>query len=201
MKIGIVFDSLSGIMQQERKLIAKAVTTGIKRSGSGLQNELRRQVKTSGLGNDLQKAWRKAIYPKTGFSSGAAAHIYSKATRIHDAFMENRIIQPSNARWLVIPLPIAVEKSWHLNRQKTVSGAGKDRKWSNIIAAGKLQFIKTHSNRGLLVKKEGKKIIPYFLLVKQVRLKKLLDLDSPAKKWIDKLPGYIVKEMARLDKA
>lgn len=36
-----------------------------------------------------------------------------------------------------------------------------------------------------------------FWLVKQVRIAKRLTLDTAARKWHDKLPGYIVKEWDR----
>ncbi len=196
--------NLEKIMKDETNKVEKAVTTSMKRAGNYLKNELRRQVKKADLGTPLQKAWRVNNYPGRGHSAGAASLVYSKATRIHNAFMKGGVVRARQANWMVIPLdPV---KALGLHKSYSKSKSSKPRVWSDIKVVedrvGKLTFIKYRHDRAILVKRYKGKRKPkaYFLLVKQVMLRKTLDMDRPADKWSSRVPGYIVKELDKLDK-
>lgn len=200
MRIKAAIDgSLTELIEGELRVAARGITAAVKRSSSCLQNELRRQVRKAGLGKGLEKAFRKNIYPKRGRSMGAAGLVFSKATRLHEAYSADRTISTRTGSWLVIPADAAIARGFDRNHKK--SRGPVPRKHANIEAAGKLAFVQYAPNKAMLVKIEGKKKVPYFYLVKQVRLRKRLDLDGPVRKWSDKMPGYIIKEMERAERA
>jgi hypothetical protein len=194
---------LREMMRAEADAVARANTRAVGRASSGLQQELRRQVRAAGLGVGVEKAWQRATYPRGRRSMNPAALVYSKATRIHDAFMADRTVTARGGRWLAIPLDAAVARGWHQDHAR--SSGGRPRRWANVEAAarslGGLAFVPLPGGRGLLVHRDpAGRSTAYFLLVRRVRLRKRLDVDGPAARWADRLPGYIVRELAREDR-
>lgn len=186
---------LKRIVATEKRIAAQGVTRGINRAGAGLQNELRRQVRRAGLGVNLEKAWRRERYPRHGNSAGAATLVYSGADRIHLAFTADRVIRARNGLWLAIPLEAAIAHGWHKSHAR--SRGSQARNWANIEAAeralGRLNLVPLDRNRALLIH-DG---TPYFLLTRQVRLRRRLDIEGPTRKWADRVPRYIVSELER----
>jgi hypothetical protein len=73
--------SLQADLQAELRDLERAVTTGTKAAGQGLKTELRRQVTSAGLGQQLANAWRDRHYPEPearrrepGLHQGTADH-------------------------------------------------------------------------------------------------------------------------------
>ena len=194
--------TLNTIMKEEVTVAERAVTSGVKRAGSGLQRELRRQVTKAKLGTGLEKAWRKDDYPRRGRSMGAASLVYSKATRLHAAFSANRTISAAGGRWLVVPLEPAIAQGWDETQAR--SRGNRPRGWANVEAAqkavGRLTFVPLDTQRALLVSQEGRRSTAYFLLLKKVRLRKAIDLDAPTTKWSAKVPDYIAGAYDRADR-
>ena len=57
MKLSVQIDgNLSKIIEQEIKDTQNAVTTGVRKTGEGLKNELRAQVASAGLGQDKSQS-------------------------------------------------------------------------------------------------------------------------------------------------
>lgn len=193
--------NLNVIIKEEKTKLEKAITVSIKKAGTYLRNELRRQVRSARLGKGLEKAWQVNVYPNRGRSMSASALVFSKSVRLHNVFEDGATIKANNASWLVIPLEFAISKGWDKNMSK--SKGSQPRKWSAIDAAesyfGNLSFVPYSSSRALLCGKQGKQNVAVFLLVKSVTIKKKLDIDPVAEKWNDKIPDYIISELSRLD--
>lgn len=194
---------LREFMAAETKAAERAVSRSINRAAAGLQREMRTQTRRAGLGQGVEKAWSTTRYPKRGTSIKAAAIVYSKARRIHEAFSADTTIRAKSAKWLVIPLDPAKREG--LDRGMKHSQGSRPRKWSDVdatIRRGKLVFIQYKPDRAFLARPgtRGEKPVAYFLLVRQVRLSKRLDFDGPADRWANRLPGYILSEWERQSK-
>lgn len=169
MKLAATADvSLSAILDAEARHIAQAAARAVDTAATALRAELADETRTA-LGNGLARAWSVRRY-------GNASLVYSKATRIVEAFSADTIITARNAQWLVLPLEAAIERGFN---------KAQARKWANLEAAtqalGPLTFVPLPGNRALLVRRNrGGKPTPFFLLTKRVSLRKRLDIAGPA---------------------
>lgn len=195
---------LEKYLQAELNAGEIGVTRGVRRTARNLQKGFRGRTRSARLGPKLERAWGRADYPKSGNSLGASSSVYSKARRIHEAFVEGMTIGPRRKRFLIIPLPGA--QKLKLDRGLEHSKGSKERKWSQLQAAiakfGALRWIEISGGRFLLVadwlsaggkrsktRHKGRNVggefspitgrrqsIPLFLVVRQVRINKRIDL-------------------------
>lgn len=202
---------LRKMMAEEYARTEVAVTRAVGAAGEGLKGAWRENVASAGLGRRLSNTIRKDLYPSSGVSAGAAAYVYTKSPKIIRAHQEGVTIRSAKGAWLAIPLPAAGR------------GAGGRRmtpgEWERRNGA-KLRFIYRRGRPGLLVADtfrlgsagtarasrsktgRGAQTVPIFVLVPQVRLKKVLDLERLAAFWSG---NYVVealdREFAALDAA
>jgi hypothetical protein len=102
--VGSVSGNLVGFLDAEANSIADDLRRAIDTAGRELQAELRGQVRSAGLGENLARAWRLETYPRGRRRTfRPAALVYSNATVLHEAFDEGPTITPRRARYLVIP--------------------------------------------------------------------------------------------------
>ncbi|WP_200475099.1 DUF6441 family protein [Azospirillum argentinense] len=203
MIVGRVTGDLRGLLNERLNEVADAARAAVRSASEHLQADLRAQVRAAGLGSGLEKAWRLDLYPKSGRKTmRPAGLVYSKATRLHDAFDDGETISARGGKWLAIALPAAKEAGLHMSRQRGNGGrAGPlPAKWSNVAAAearfGALRFVPINGNKRALLVADGKArgttlarggvgratSIPLFLLVRNVRGRKLLDIAGAADK-------------------
>lgn len=203
--------NLERVFEEELRETRRALTTAVVETGTALRNQLRAQVRQGGLGRKLEKAWRMERYPRRGTSLSPAVLVFSKATRIHAAFDRGGTIRTKNAEWLVIPLAPAVRQKFDRSFAKSKS-TSQPRKFSDVDAAirrfGKLRFVKVDSRTALLIadnatktgrvskatrRRKGSRGVPIFLLKKQVRLDKKLNIDRV----FDRAPALLARKVAR----
>lgn len=188
-------------IRKEKRIVQAGVTRGARRASVRLKNEMRRQIRKKGFvqqQGSLELAWQNRVWPDRALSANAAAMVYSKSQRVHGAFMADRLIRAHRATWLVVPLDPARARGWDYSREH--SDSNQPRKYAHVAAAKRhvpLRFVPLDATRALLVARQGGQDVAYFLLLKQVRLRRRLDFDGPAQKWADKMPSYIVTEMER----
>lgn len=190
-------------MSREKNVIGRGVKAGVARGARAMQRALRNQVRRAGLSEELEKAWQINVYPPQGFSPTAAAVVYSRAPRIHAAFMSAHTVTVKNAKWLAIPLQPAINRGWDVDMHR--SSGSRARKWSNVSRAIRqidLTFIRLSDDRAILAEKKNgdRRPLAYFLLLKQTKHKKLLDFARPARRWAENTPRYVVDAMAREDR-
>lgn len=188
-----------------------AAMRALRRASRGLRDELRGQIRSAGLGNRLANTVRAEVYPKAGASLGAAALVFTRAPRIIRAFEEGAVIRSRSGFWLAIPTE---------NAPRRGVGGGRINP-SNFPEHrfGPLRFVYRPGKPALLVVDEvrigrtgrvgrraanartksgalrsGLTTVVMFVLVPRVRLKKRLDWDGPARRWLDRLPAMIVNE-------
>ena len=193
-------------MKQEITAAETAVTAGVKEVSTGVQNDLRQQVVSAGLGQAVANAWRTKYYP-SGKSIRAAGFVYSKAPNIIYAFDYGTVIKSSKGFYLAIPTPSAPKRGTDGRRINPTNFPE-----SNL---GKLRFVYRPGAVSLLVvddlrartgarggfrkasdsanaKVRGITTVVMFFLVPQVTMKKKIDIDAVVDKWQDALPNKII---------
>ena len=213
MKLAVsIIRSLQADMQVELRTIERAVTTGTREAGRGLKTELRRQVGSAGLGQRLANSWRDKHYPNQRLD--AASLVYTKAPQIIRAFDEGALIRSGRGRFLAIPTENAPRKGTD-GRRIRPSTFPEHR-------FGPLRFVPRSSGPSLLVvdglrasfgrksgelrgfrratdraraRGDGLATVVMFLLVRQVKLPKRLDVARAAERWSGQLPALIEQQL------
>jgi hypothetical protein len=200
---------LQALLKAELRDAERAVTAGVRAATTGLKTGLRAQVTAAGLGQRLANTWRSRIYPEGEQSLGAAGFVWSKAPYLIRLYDEGAIIRSRQGLYLAIPTPAAGK--FGDARQKITPGA-----WERIHGVP-LRFVYRRSGPSLLVadnvrlnsrgraaanrgrsrgaaftRLAGRTTVPLFILVPQVSVKKRLDVDGAAQKWIGALPQLVL---------
>lgn len=208
MKIGASIDGdLSTIATEILQEAEAAVTRGVFVVGRGLRDDWRGQVRASGLGSRLANTVRQADFPRLGTSLRAASLVWTKAPDILHAFDGGVLIRGKDGLWLAIPLPAAGLTG--LGRQRITPWRWEQRtgmrlrfvyrrNGPSLLAADDARL----SSRGLAAAKGGRRrrdgvltgaqTVPVFLLLRQVKMPKKLDLDGLAREATERLPGAIL---------
>lgn len=178
----------------------KAVTSAMRAAGSGLKSDWRTQITRARLGQRLANTIRSKTYPAAGESLEAAALVWSNAPQIIGAHDTGPLIRSKDGFWLAIPTPAAGKGSrgkaltpgeWERRRGLRLRFIYRRNGPSLLVAEGRL------NSRGLGVVSRsktgrGKSTVPIFLLVRQVKLTKRLDLARDAMRAQAAIPGLIV---------
>lgn len=190
---------LQKFMNAEVKAGKRAVTTTIRRRVNRLKNDLRRQIKRAGLGERLGKTVRGDTFPKRGTSLNAAGRVSSKAIVKRPGGVADLItlldtgatIKAGAGKALVIPLPAA-------GRGRGVKGDPVSRKPSDF-PEGTFSMIPSRNRKtAVLVFRSGaKKGQAGFILARQTRLKKRIDIERAYQKAIRGIDDAIVKQWER----
>ena len=187
-------------MAAEIKAGEKAVTTAMREAGMGLKTAWRSQITGAGLGRRLANTIRSQTFPKSGESLNAAALVWSQAPMIVSAHDTGPLIRSKSGLWLAIPTAAAGKSTrggritpgeWERRRGLRLQFVYRKRGPSLLVAEGRL------NSRGLGVASRSKTgpglaTVPIFLLVRQVKLAKRLDLARDAERAVDRVPGLIV---------
>lgn len=199
---------LTRYLSDELKAGEEAVTAGIREATNGLKLDLRQQIVGAGLGQRLANTWRSEIYPKGQNSIRAAGLVFSKAPSIVRAYADGAVIRSRHGFFLAIPTPAAGK--YGDGKQKMNPGL-----WERMHGA-RLKFVYRRRGPSLLVAdnlraRTGKRggfakasasalrtgrglaTVPMFILVPQVTIRKRLDVDGAANKWLSALPGLVVR--------
>lgn len=194
------------MMAAEIRAAERAVGAGVREAAEGLKHELRRQVVDAGLGRRVANAWRSRVYPQGGASIEAAGWVWSKAPKIHEAFDRGVLIRSRRGVFLAIPTEAAGKRAFG----KRITPGLWERK-----TGLRLRFVYRRGAPSLLVaelrarggkrggfavpgaraRKTGRGLatVPIFILVPQVKLRKLLDVAGAAERWRARLPGLVLR--------
>ncbi len=199
-------NSISADFRRERKTIINSIKLGTKEGTDGLKDELQGQIVKSGMGTQLSKSWQRKFYENNG--SNPAGFVYSKAPDIVRAFDEGVLIRAKNRIWLAYPTENAPKRL----ENKRITPA------LFVKHNGPLRFVPRDGQSALLVtdnyrasysRKTGefkgfRKIraknpatakrrvtVAMFVLVRQAKLPKTLNVEPAASKWGAAIPRLI----------
>ena len=203
MKLNISFSpDLVATMRVEVAAGRKAVSVTMAQAGASLKSAWRGQITGAGLGHRLANTIRTQTYPKGRNSLDAAALVWSKAPEIIGAHDTGPLIRSASGFWLAIPLPAAGKAlggkritpgMWEQKTGLRLRFVYRSRGPSLLVAdavrlntRGQAAVSKSKTGRGQVT-------APIFLLVRQVKLPKRLDLARDAERALAAIPGSIVR--------
>lgn len=192
--------SVVAAMQAELDAGEKAVSDAVRGAALRLKADWRDQIAQAGLGARLARTIRSEAYPKGQPSLNAAALVWSNAPVIVGAHDSGPLIRSKSGLWLAIPTAAAGKSvrggritpaEWERRRGLPLRFIYRTRGPSLLVAEGRL------NSRGLGVASRaksgrGRTTMPIFLLVRQVKLAKRLDLGKAAEAAVGRVPGAIV---------
>jgi len=202
MKINVsISPDLVALMAAEVKAGQKAVSTTMAEAGASLKSAWRTQITGAGLGARLSKTIRSQTYPKGRNSLDAAALVWSNAPVIIGAHDTGPLIRSKGGSWLAIPLPAAGKSTkggritpieWERRTGLRLRFIYRRRGPSLLVAEGRLN---TKGRAVASRSKTGRGVVtaPIFLLVRQVKLRKRLNLARDAERAAAAIPGSIVR--------
>lgn len=201
--------------------LAQSVKGGLSAAARSLQNDWRSDVSTV-LGLRLAKSIRQKVFPERGASLNAAALVWTRAPKIIAAHEQGALIRARRSLWLAIPTP-AAGRSGRLFRNMSNGqfSALTPARWEAATGI-QLRFVPpAGSRRGALLVMDDAKInkrghaspnrrrprkdgtrtgsvtVPIFVLVRQARLPKRLNLEGLARANLDKVPSFISQSWPR----
>lgn len=215
MKFSAQVPDVRALLSGTEVQVAKSVTAGMRDVTEGLKQDLRDDVVAAGLGKRLSNTWRGLTFPKTGDSTEASAYLYSNAAKLIDAFDRGVTITTKTGKYLAIPTPDAGVRQISKRRTKGSTNNGlTPAAWERETGV-KLRFVPSKSG-GVLVADafyrrqaaryqgrksfraiqeagptSGRKFVVIFILVRQAKLRKRLDVEATAKQWAERVPGAI----------
>lgn len=216
--IAKIAKSLAKDMEKEFVTITGAIQAGTKEAAEGLKNDLRQQVTSAGMGTKLANAWRSKVYDNKGYNP--AGLVYTRAPKIIEAFDKGVLIKPKGGGvWLAIPTVTAPKRGTDGERLTPLNfPEAKLGKLEFVYRDKGPSFLVVHNVRASISRKTGQlrgfrkasdtalrtgkglTSAIMFILVRQVKLEKRLDVATAAKVWGERLPNLIDKEHTRRSK-
>lgn len=201
MKLKLNIDpDIIAMMQAEIVAGEKAVSAALREAGASVKTAWRGQIAQAGLGQRLGRTIRSEAYPKGQPSLNAAALVWSNASVIVEAHDRGPLIRSKSGLWLAIPTAAAGKSArggritpgeWERRRGLPLRFIYRARGPSLLVAEGRLnskgRAVASRSKSG-----RGRTTVPIFLLVRQVKLAKRLDLTKAAEVAVGRIPGAIV---------
>jgi hypothetical protein len=203
MKLDICFTpDIVAMMRAEVAAGQKAVSVTMAQAGASLKSSWRGQITGAGLGQRLANTIRSQTYPKGRNSLDAAALVWSNAPVIIGAHDAGPLIQSASGFWLAIPLPAAGKA---LGGRRITPGMWEKktglrlrfvyrRRGPSLLVADAVR-LNTRGQAAVSKSKTGRGQVtaPIFLLVRQVKVAKRLDLARDAERAQAAIPGSIVR--------
>lgn len=194
---------LKGLLESEVRAGERAVKGAIGTAATRLKTAWRGQVTGAGLGQRLANTIRSEVYPKGQPSLNAAGIVYTKAPHIISSHAKGAVIRAQNGLWLAIPTKAAPKgrRGGRITPAEFEQRTGLELKFvfrrartSLLVAEGRLSrgkrtpgaFRVSRSKKGL-----GLTAVPIFILVRQTKLAKILDLDAAVRLAAAAIPGDI----------
>lgn len=198
-------------LEREFVTLTGAVQGGMRSAADGLKKDLRDQVTDAGMGTKLANTWRSAVYENRGYDP--VGFVYTRAPQIIQAFDQGVLIKPQSGHvWLAIPTDTAPKKGTDGKRITPLNfPEEKLGKLEFVYRDQGPSFLVVHNVRASYSKKTGQlrgfrkasdtalrtgrglTTAIMFILIKQVKLDKRLDVARATQAWTDKLPSLIAE--------
>jgi hypothetical protein len=201
------------ILKDERRRMGFATTAGLRYGGETLKGLLRAQIRSAGLGNRLANTIRHDPKPRKGFSYTPAGLVYASAQEIVSAFAYGAVIRAKRGTWLAIPTPeagrgtngrVMTPEEWERRAGRKLRFVHNRKRGTAFLVADDLRISKrtgVAKSKGGRRRKDGilsgSQTVPIFLLVRQVSLRKRLDVEGALRQVQAMLPSLILQQWQR----
>lgn len=191
---------LRRVCRSEADRVFKAVDDSIRDATVELKEELRDQT-FKVLGRRVAYTWQSRHYPNKGQAGGPAGFVWTKAPRIIDFFRAERIVTPlGNA--FAIPVNPVVKRGGRAMSVREVEQQFGQRLQAHRLPSGLIglfaDLVRSRNGRGFRPATKGRlaqgrksELTLMFVLVRNLRSRKLIDLAGPANRWAGKVPQLI----------
>ncbi|MBL6939452.1 MAG: hypothetical protein ISS15_05360 [Alphaproteobacteria bacterium] len=206
----IVSGSISAILKDKVAEDAKTVTQIVRRRTAGLKTAWRARVMGAGLSSRIGNAIRSQNYPASGSSLGAAGLVYAARGTPENLLGEledGAIISSSKGFYLAIPTdnvpkggrgkkltPLTFEQTTGIKLQLARTKAGHPILVGAAVAA-RSRGVRPATARRLQQGRNAKTLV-FFILVKQVTMKKRLDLNAESERAVDLMAAELAEELS-----
>lgn len=211
--------NLQKTLEAERAAVARGIRGGMEALTDLGKTRLRQQVTRAGLGDRLAKTWRNRVYPPGRVQTfEPAGAIWSNAPHIVRAFSEGSPVRSRElGGWLAIPTDLAPVSRKRGARRKRMSMSdfldefgtdslrvfGAPGKGNRVLyAVADKGFARGRGKRGGSRQARARKRGParsqpllMYVLMKQVRLRQSLNVDSVERGLARLAPDYISKRI------
>lgn len=211
MRYEVTVTGLDAALAEGLSDVARPVTRAMRETVAGLKDELREQVRASGLGARLANTWRGDTYPKSGDALNPAGYLYSKAPAIVDSFERGATIRPlGGKRYLWVPTDLAPPQRGRGARRKMEpaevaalydqdftfirSKRGQLLACVKVIAASTARGFR-RANAKRLGAARTTKLVPMFTLLPAVSLGKRLDFHGATDRWAGRYADLVKAEL------
>ncbi len=215
MRFTVKTDDLAKALGGTEGEMARSVTEAMREATDGLKGDLRADVAEAGLGQRLANTWRGKTFPEAGASLEATAFVWSRAPKLIDAFDRGVTVRSSRGLWLAIPTKAAgVMGLSSTGARKRMTPGGFERR-----TGMRLRFVFRPQGPSLLVAddarlgKDGlvrpnkkrrrggdrgtrsveRSTVVVFILVRQITLRKRLDIEPIAQRWAGQVGGLLAR--------
>lgn len=208
MKIQLDIDGdLEKIMKDVSRNIGLGTTLAVRGSAESLKSKMRAQVLGAGLGRGLASSIQSDHYPERGFSYDPVSFVRLKADEVLQSFEHGSVIRARNGMWLAIPTREAGRRAgklkmspdaWQkMTKRRLTFVHPKGSKNAFLVAEdvriSKRGMIKGHNGRrrrdGILT---GAQSVKMFILIRQAKMPKKLDLARDVRSAGNEFPGRIL---------
>jgi hypothetical protein len=191
----------------EADRVFAAVDESVKEATTGLKEELRDQT-FKVLGRRVAYAWQSRHYPNKGQAGGPAGFVWTKAPRIIDFFRAERVVTPlGNA--FAIPVASMVKRGGRTMSVHEVEQQLGQRLQAHRLPSGLIglfaNLVRGRNGRGFRPDTPGRRaqgrkpeLTLMFVLVRNLKSRKLIDLDGPANRWAGKVPQLVEQKLGSL---
>lgn len=195
MRVRAGMDGLADALRSESSRVFSVVDDAVRDGGDGLKAELRSHT-ADALGGRVANSWRGKYFANQGDARGPAAFIWSKAPRIIDFFSADKVVTPIGQAFAVptasVPkgprgrrmTPIEVEARFNAELQPVRLKSGNIGLFIDVISArsGRRPGLRA-ATKGRRAQGRAARKVLMFVLIKQVRGRKLIDLSETAQRW------------------
>lgn len=189
----VTADKFAPVATQVRAEVAVRLRHGVAAETTALQTELRGQINAAGLGQRLSQTWRSRVYPQSGEPTlEPAGLVWSKAGTIVTAHNEGSLIRARGHQYLAIPTefvprkanrrmtPREVEKRFGRELRFVPLKTGNAVYLMDQVVVGKSGGLRRATKRRRAQGRAATSKI-MFTLVRQVKLRKRLDIEGAAR--------------------
>lgn len=187
-------------LQVER--IEAAVAAAVDEATDGLKEDLRDQTFTA-LGRKVAFAWQGRLYPNKDDARGPAGFVWSKAPKIIDFWRAERIRTPVGNAFAIPVNPVVkrfgramsiaeVESRFNQDLQPVRLPSGNIGLFADLVRgkSSRRPGFRQATKRRAAAGRKAEKVL-MFVLVRNIRSRKLIDLEGPARRWAARVPVLI----------
>lgn len=184
--------------------VEAAIDGGIQEATTGLKEELR-DATFSKLGVRVAYAWRSRFYPNPNDKRGPAGFVWTKAPRIIDFWSAERVVTPIGAAFAIPVNPIVKRGGRAMSIFEVETRFNQDLEARRLPSGNVGLFadlLRAKSGRGFRSPTKGRTAqgrrtekVLLFVLVRNLRSRKLVDLVGPAQRWAARVPDLVNKRL------